>query len=571
MSAIIMSGGPCEERSMTYMSYPYMWRPVTPTGSKMDKKRKAQGSASAGGKGSPGKPPAQTAAVSAKAYAGRGAAGTGMSSADHVLDVMGSDCGGKVMEQASAGTPPSLNARPPYFEGRKLADRVGPLGLSGAPALVAARQLPATTISGKERRPTADRLRTAHNRRQMYERALSKSIDGPLPVHYGVWEFMDPNLECIERCVRIIERVRSPTANQGKGAAQCLAAEVWERARPSSSPMLRPSPRIIDLAAVEGTLPPERDNPYPSLQPRPATSLDRRVDFWGTKEKALAGAGMRRTERGADAEDKSTFHKSKGWFRSRAQASASRAFVPGSTLTGWPTSSSDLSPMISNSFVGARPLSAGRPQSAGLGRQTQEQPASKTSCRNSTYTGPKMGGALQVTSPPMMIRVDRSSAHRPRSAAGLRDRRVPVELDEEASGAGAQPDPAPKPPAAPDTAPLACLEEHRNDGLQLPSPPAADGVASGLGCKHGGGVGEQAGTADNSMNSATGASRGAAHLGAGGKESANRQDGYVVESPEMRRQAVADTGSGKMSENTLSPSILDFPSGDPPPQMPGAG
>ena len=453
MSAIIMSGGPFEGRSMTYMSYPYMWRPVTPTGRKMGERRKAQGSASARGRGSPdkgqglarqslpltqtcansamiallstpAKPPAQTAAVSATASAARGAAGSGMSSADHVLHFSTPhliDGGGKVIENATAGTPPSLNARPPYFEGRKLADRVGPLGLSGASAvLAAARQLPATTISGKERQPTSDRLRTAYNRRQMYERALSKRIDGPLPMHYGVWEFMDPNLECIERCVRIIERVRSPTVNQGKGSAQCLAKEERERARPSSSPMLRPSPRNIDLAAVEGTLPPERDNPYPSLRPRPAASLDRRVDFWETKERALAGAGMRRTERVADAEDKSTFQKSKGWFRSRAEASASvisHASVLGSTLTGWPTSSSDLSPMFSNSFVGARPLSAGRPQSGGLGRQTQEEPASKTSGRPSKHTSPKMGGALQVTSPPRMIRVDRSSAHRPRSAA----------------------------------------------------------------------------------------------------------------------------------------------------------
>ncbi len=449
MSAIIMSRGPFEERNMTYMSYPYMWRPVTPTGRQMGERRKAQGTASARGKGS-GKE------VSARAYAARGAAGMGMSSVDHVLHVMGSDGGGKVQEHASAGTPPSLNARPPYFEGRKLADRVGPLGLSGTPVLAPARQLPATTISGRERQPTADRLRSAHNRRQMYERALSKSIDGPLPVHFGVWEFMDPNLECIERCVRIIERVRSPNANQGKGSAQCLTAEAWERARPQSSPMLRPSPRHIDLAAVEVALPPELDNPYPSLQPRPATSLDRRVDFWETKE--LAGEGKRRTERGADAEDKSTFHKSKGWFRSRAQASASRASVSGSTLTGWPTSSSDPSPIFFHS-VGARPLSAGRPQSAGLGRQTQEQPATKTSGRTSTCTGPEMGGALQVTSPPTMIRVDRSSAHRPRSAAGLRERRVPVEVEEEASGAGGQPNAAPTPPAAPATAPpLDCLD-----------------------------------------------------------------------------------------------------------------
>ena len=173
MSAIIVSGA-YGQKNVTYMSYPYVWRPVTPGGT-----------AKTGGRGvaarATGRSPPRAAGVSARAYGAKGTSSTAISSAEHVAHVMGD---GLFAAPASSGTPPSLNARPPYFEGRKHADRVGALGLGlcGAPVHAAVRQPPPTTCSGKDRQPTADRLRSAHNRRQMYERALGRTVSGQLPV-----------------------------------------------------------------------------------------------------------------------------------------------------------------------------------------------------------------------------------------------------------------------------------------------------------------------------------------------------------------------------------------------------
>ena len=568
MSAIIVSGA-YGQKNVTYMSYPYVWRPVTPGGT-----------AKTGGRGvaarATGRSPPRAAGVSARAYGAKGTSSTAISSAEHVAHVMGD---GLFAAPASSGTPPSLNARPPYFEGRKHADRVGALGLGlcGAPVHAAVRQPPPTTCSGKDRQPTADRLRSAHNRRQMYERALGRTVSGQLPVHFGVWEFMDPNLEGMEGSVRAVaQRVRtrpqSLASNEGKASAARQSSAVLEpwRTRPSSSPMVRPSPpRERAVAGPEEALRPEPDALHASLPPRPATSQGRRVDFGADQDAHVReGVAVRRTERSAGAEDPGSsrrfdsFRKSKGWFRSRAHTLA-RQQSAASSVRGW---SPDPSPGFSNSFgslVGTRPLSAGRPPSAsGVRHPEHGQPPQASGA----YSGPAMGGALQVT--PAPIRLDHSPTHRHRRvSAGLRERRVPIEVEDE-DGADDSQAGASTGPAAPAATPLlvGSLAERGNNDPQHLEPAAEDGAAEASHTPpvcHGSSVHASVGSAAHAelvgggMPAADGASSGAGQPAVGSAEVAKREAcGAVDTSIDASRVEALETSM--LSHTSLDSSgVLD--------------
>ena len=160
-----------------------------------------------------------------------------LSSADHVLHVMS----GPITD----GTPPSLNAKPRYFQERQYVDRVGQLGLQGASMPCKNRPIPISP-AGQSRTSNAERLRNAHNRRKICER---ESMVGQLPVRFGVWEFMDPNFTEIEGVVRnIVGTVRnivklprptsvsSPSTTHAKDRQKHQFRSASEAQRPDSAP-----------------------------------------------------------------------------------------------------------------------------------------------------------------------------------------------------------------------------------------------------------------------------------------------------------------------------------------------
>ena len=142
-------------------------------------------------------------------------------------------------------TPPSLNARPRYFQERQYVDRVGQLGLQGASMPCKNRPIPISS-AGQSRTSNAERLRNAHNRRKICER---ESMVGQLPVRFGVWEFMDPNFTEIEGVVRnIVGTVRnivklprptsvsSPSTTHAKDRQKHQFRSASEAKRPDSAP-----------------------------------------------------------------------------------------------------------------------------------------------------------------------------------------------------------------------------------------------------------------------------------------------------------------------------------------------
>jgi hypothetical protein len=253
-----------------HRSYPYAWKPKTlnldtrpvTASQRAGAAFRARPSAPARPSSQPKKIPAKSSpqrAVSAAAYRTKERSGSNMSSADHVLNVMGDhgSCTSTAAAATSPPKPPSLNARPPYFvqdvhatEPRRpdTSDiivnppRVG-LGLRGAAMSGAHRPRP-MSATGQPRPSTAERQRSALARRQVFE---IKSIDGQLPVRYGVWEFMDPNLTEIEAHVRNIVQVQLPrTASLSVSSInrdQRFNLRPFSAAaqRPARSPLMRAS------------------------------------------------------------------------------------------------------------------------------------------------------------------------------------------------------------------------------------------------------------------------------------------------------------------------------------------
>jgi len=220
MSAIITSIDGVQQKRVTYMSYPYTWRPtiLVSTGQRVAAPRVSK---------LPGTTRKEDLPVDEHKR-----------KEDLPVDEQGR------WRALAVGTPPSLNAKPPYFAGHRYAQRVGKLGLIGTGS-AKERDRPTSATRENPRPSTAERQREARSRRQACER---KPFDGQLPVRFGVWEFMDPNLAKFDAHVRNIAQVQRPssvslTSAHERARSSCALAR-HSSAVPMVRPLSRPAARI---------------------------------------------------------------------------------------------------------------------------------------------------------------------------------------------------------------------------------------------------------------------------------------------------------------------------------------